>query len=422
MVATCMPRGCLQDPPTGGRPRPVVRCPLHPGRALQRVDVEPRCTADADRGALTSVIARSSGFAGHAWLTQQRLVTGLDTSGQSPVRVVVEVLPVASALVFTVRGSEATPAESVTLADAGLRERDDLLEWVLRHPQILGRGVMIITFEFDQWWSGSGSRERDRLDVLGLGDDGRLVVAELKRDLAPDTVEMQAIKYAAMACRFTEDALVDQLARFRMRQGLTADEGTVRELLATHVGGELDSELLTKPRIVLVAGAFAPVVTASAVWLTEMGLDLTLQRVQAYRTLGGEIVVTVSQLFPVPDVEEFMVSPQRASARADEAGRRRVREGSTVVKLVDSAVIPDGTTLQLRPVDVDPDLAQQVEEWVNADPRRGRAAGPPRSSRQSCRRPQESSVRCVPRVVDPARRPFTDSCRGVGDVARWLFG
>jgi hypothetical protein len=172
--------------------------------------------------------------------------------------VVVEVLPVASELVFTVHGSEATPAESVTLADAGLRERDDLQEWVLRHPQLLGRGVMIITFEFDQWWSGSGSRERDRLDVLGLGDDGRLVVAELKRDRAPDTVEMQAIKYAAMASRFTEEALVDQLARFRMRQGFTADEDTVRELLATHVGGEIDSELLKKPRIVLVAGGFPP--------------------------------------------------------------------------------------------------------------------------------------------------------------------
>ncbi|PFG34543.1 MGMT family protein [Sanguibacter antarcticus] len=279
----------------------------------------------------------------------------------------------ASELVFTVDGSQATPAESVTLADAGLRERDDLQEWVVAHPQILGPGVMVITLEFDRWWSGSGTRERDRLDVLGLGTDGRLVVAELKRDRAPDTVEMQAIKYAAMASRFTEESLVDQLSRFRTRQGLPADEDTVRELLATHVGGELDAELLKRPRIVLVAGAFPPVVTATAVWLTDMGLDVALQRVQAYRTLGGEIVITVSQLFPVPDVEELMVSPLRAKARADDAGRRRAREKSTVAKLVDSAMIPDGTTLRLRPVDVDPDLARQVEEWVSGDPRRGRA-------------------------------------------------
>jgi RecB family endonuclease NucS len=39
----------------------------------------------------------------------------------------------------------------------------------------------------------------DRLDVLGLDRGGRLVVVELQRDRAPDTVTMQAINYAATA-------------------------------------------------------------------------------------------------------------------------------------------------------------------------------------------------------------------------------
>jgi hypothetical protein len=68
--------------------------------------------------------------------------------------------------------------------------------------------VLIITFEFDRWSSAAGP-QRDRLDVLGLGRDGRLVVAELKRGRAPDTVELQAIKYAAMASRFTEELLAE---------------------------------------------------------------------------------------------------------------------------------------------------------------------------------------------------------------------
>jgi len=80
------------------------------------------------------------------------------------------------------------------------------------HPEILGHGVLIITFEFDQWRSASGA-QKNRLDILGLGQDGRLVVAELKRDKAPDTVDMQAIKCAAMASRFTEDLLAEYYAR-----------------------------------------------------------------------------------------------------------------------------------------------------------------------------------------------------------------
>ena len=50
------------------------------------------------------------------------------------------------------------------------------------------------------------------------------MVAELKRDRAPETVEMQAIKYAAMASRFTEDTLVEQHARFLSRPGMPVDQ------------------------------------------------------------------------------------------------------------------------------------------------------------------------------------------------------
>jgi hypothetical protein len=116
-------------------------------------------------------------------------------------------------LVFTVVGGEALAATPITLAEAGLREREHLQEWVLANPKILGGDVLIITSEFDRWESRGGA-ERDRLDVLGLASDGHLVVAELKRDAAPDTVEMQAIKYAARASRFDSDTLADAYVDF----------------------------------------------------------------------------------------------------------------------------------------------------------------------------------------------------------------
>jgi hypothetical protein len=216
-------------------------------------------------------------------------------------------------------------------------------------------------------------RERDRLDVLGLGADGRLVVAELKRDRAPDTVEMQAIKYAAMASRFTKDTLVEQHARFLARNGTSVDQDTARQRLIEHAS-DLDPEQLRRPRIVLVAGSFPPVVTSTVVWLSEMGVDLVLQRVQAYRVFDDKTVVTVSQLFPVADVEEFTVSPQRQQLQAAEERRRTTREKSTVLRLVAAGSIPDGTLLSLRPTtEVTPEVRATIEAWVNQDPRRGRA-------------------------------------------------
>jgi len=278
------------------------------------------------------------------------------------------------ALVFTVDTSTATRARPISLAEAGLRERSDLQEWVLAHPEILGPGVKVVAFEFDRWQgTQSGDRERDRLDVLGLDTDGRLVVAELKRDRAPSTVHMQAISYAAMTSRFTEEALLEHYVAFRRRTDRDIDEDSARAELADHAG-ELDVEVLRQPRIVLVAGDFPTTVTASVVWLTEMGLNITMQRVQAYRVFDDRTIITVSQLFPVPDVEDFTVSPQRAQAQAVDAKRRQAREKSTVLRLVAAGAIPDGTPLALRPTtEVDEQARQQLLDWVAEEPSRGRA-------------------------------------------------
>ena len=102
-------------------------------------------------------------------------------------------------MLFTVAGSVAMPAQMISLEEAGLEERADLQEWVLSNPAILGSAVKVITFEFEGLSTAAGAG-RDRISVLGLGADGRLVVAELKSGRAPDT-EVSAIKYAAMASR-----------------------------------------------------------------------------------------------------------------------------------------------------------------------------------------------------------------------------
>lgn len=221
------------------------------------------------------------------------------------------VIAVADELVFSVVHA----VEAISLADAGLREREHLQEWVLAHPEVLGPGILIVTSEFDRWESRAGA-ERDRLDILGLSSDGHLVVAELKRGLAPDTVDMQAIKYAAMASRFDIETLTDAYVEFVRKHSevaLTSEEAA--EQLQAHTEFTLSDETLRAPRIVLVAGGFPANVTATAVWLSEMGLDIALTRVQAYRT-PGEVIVTVSRHYPPPDVEEFLVAPTRAARRA----------------------------------------------------------------------------------------------------------
>ena len=124
-----------------------------------------------------------------------------------------------------------------------------------------------------------------------------------------------------------------------------------------------------------MAGSFTTPTSASVVWLTEMGLDITMQRLQAYRIGADGVIVTISQLFPVPDVEEFTISPQRAEAAATQTRRRKTRERSAVHKLVSSSALADGTQLFLRTTtEIDAEARTLVDSWVDEDPRRGRAS------------------------------------------------
>src|SRR6476646_10362077 len=107
---------------------------------------------------------------------------------------------------------DARPIVEVSLQSVGFTERADLQRWVIKHPDIVGEGLLLVTSEFDQW-EIRDQKVADRLDVLFLDAAGCPVVAELKRDRAPDTVDLQALKYAAYCSKLTFEDLVDAFAR-----------------------------------------------------------------------------------------------------------------------------------------------------------------------------------------------------------------
>jgi Domain of unknown function (DUF4268) len=281
----------------------------------------------------------------------------------------------AEEMLFTVAGSVAMPAQMISLQEAGLEERADFQEWVLANPAVLGPAVKVITFEFDGIPTSAGAG-RDRITVLGLGADARLVIAELRAARTPDT-DVSAIKYAAMASRTLPETLADQYARFQSRRQvpMTADEALAD--LQAHAP-DLSQESLRRPRIVLLARDFSPVVTASVVWLNEMGLDISLVQISAFRSYvyghlgsGSVPMISVSQIYPLREVEEFTISPERQLAKQITESRRRVQDASNVRRLVTAETVADGTIFTFTPrSDVSFDLRSQLEEWLHVDPAR----------------------------------------------------
>ena len=266
-------------------------------------------------------------------------------------------------MVFTVDGSAAQAAIPITLAEAGLKERQHLQEWVRAHPQILGSDVMIVTLEFGRWTGKTGALEQDRLDILGLSDDGHLVVVELKRDRAPDTVDMQALKYAALVSRFTMEKLAVVHAEYLSKHvGTSVTPNEAAQRLREHTGG-LTEEGLGQPRLMLMATEFPKTVTSTMAFLHQkLLLDVRLVSFQAYKT-GSEVLITVSQFYPPPKMTDFMLSPEIREAKEKQAAKQRKKSVRKAKLLYEADAIAPGTILTFCPPNES--LRAEVEPWLS---------------------------------------------------------
>lgn len=212
-------------------------------------------------------------------------------------------------------GNEITKVPSKDHARLDIYERDDLEEWIIREPRLLDEELMIISSEYSMF-----EDTHDRLDILALDGDGNLVVAELKRDRADRTTDLQAIKYASYCSNLTAEKVQKDYRTFwNDRNGdeqLTPEE--VGRIFANHLNEGSEEEVVTieegwadfdlddEPRIILAAGRYGTEVTSPVMWLSqEYGMDISCVKIIAYEH-EGKIILSSRQLVPPPEAEEYM--------------------------------------------------------------------------------------------------------------------
>ena len=201
---------------------------------------------------------------------------------------------------------ETESVSEVDFAQLGLQERRDIQEWVAANPTILGDDLLIIGKEFSDF-----DRTNERLDLLAVDRDGKLVIIELKRDDSGADVHWQAIKYASYFARATETDIINLLSR---HAGIPAEEAKSR-LQQQLDAGDLNV-LNNDQRIILASHRFAPEVTNAVLWLNEKAPEenlITCVKLTPYQD-GGALYVQASRLIPVPDTEGLRVGIRDSSA------------------------------------------------------------------------------------------------------------
>jgi len=194
------------------------------------------------------------------------------------------------------------PCEETDFKAHNILERQHIERWVEGYPDILGEELLVITTEYDKF-----DKTNERLDILALDKQGKLVVIELKRDDSGRNVDLQAVKYAA----YCSDLTLDDIAGFykdrEERAGKILTLEQARETILAFIENEEFEELSDCPRIILVSRQFRPEVTAPVLWLRKFEIDISCVRLSPYDMGDGSIAFESNVLIPLPEVEKFLV-------------------------------------------------------------------------------------------------------------------
>ena len=196
---------------------------------------------------------------------------------------------------------ESEAISEVDFAQLGFQERHDIQEWVAANPGILGEDLLIIGKEFSGF-----DRTNERLDLLAVDADGKLVVIELKRDDSGADAHWQAIKYASYLHRVDADRIIEMLAGYA-----EVSKADATNKLLQHLNADDLNALNNDQRIILASHRFAPEVTSAALWLNEKAPGdnlITCIQLTPYRDAKtGSLYVQANTIIPVPGVEAYMI-------------------------------------------------------------------------------------------------------------------
>lgn len=232
------------------------------------------------------------------------------------------------------------PASSFKALD--IWERRDLQEWIAQEPALLGEELLVVSTEFTNF-----EQSKDRLDVLAVDRNGKLVVVELKRDQAAGYADLQALRYAAMVAPMgleeVAEARAKYLARVKGHPSAPATEVNVIREFIEEVDEDFDFD--ERPRIILASENFSPEITTTVLWLRDQHkIDVSCVRITPHRV--DEVWVLATEVvIPLREAADYQVRLREKEERKVET---REHKRLTVKLLLERGLVKPGDKVYLR--------------------------------------------------------------------------
>lgn len=186
--------------------------------------------------------------------------------------------------------------DEANFSEMGVWERTHMEEWIAEDPKILGEELLTITTEYDGF-----DKTNKRLDILAIDKKGKLVVIELKRDVADTFIDLQAIHYASYCSTLTLEQVAEIMSEYN-GEPKEKNQDEIINFVENFDFVDIDNQ----PRIILVANDFKEETLAAVLWLRDSEIDITCVKLEAHK-LGKKIAITPDIIIPLPEAKQFMI-------------------------------------------------------------------------------------------------------------------
>lgn len=216
-------------------------------------------------------------------------------------------------------------AKVCSFKELNLEERKHLQEWIANEPSSLGEELLIIQKEFDGF-----ADTKERLDLLAIDKQGRLVIIENKLDDSGRDVTWQAIKYASYCSSLSKAEIIQIYQKYIAGKDINAEESISEFMNGTPIE-EIELNTDNSQRIFFVAANFRKEVTSSVLWLSNFGLNIKCFKVTPYQ-YNDRVLIDFDQIIPIKDTEDYTIKmATKKQEAAQEAGATTVRRNKRYI-------------------------------------------------------------------------------------------
>jgi len=213
----------------------------------------------------------------------------------------------------------------------------DIEQFIVDNPEILYGEDYQIKIIGRQVQNNNGKR----IDLLAIGEDGYLVLIEIKRDAEDEkarkeAIEFQSARYCAMLAQLNKDQILEIYASFLKRYnpeiikgGLTEKEVALREIDQWINEFDCADTINHGQKICLISGGFDKETISGTAWLSKNGIDISMIKLNPVENLGQK-QITIDVILPVISEEDYYTNVKFSNVSTQS---KRTKTNSSVINL-----------------------------------------------------------------------------------------